>query len=94
MTFTNGDLVNGTFEILGSIMLWRNVYQLYQDKMIRGVTYGATAFFMVWGYWNLFYYPHLNQWWSFVGGISIVAANTVWMFQMCYYGRNGEAHDV
>ena len=61
--------------------------QLYRDKCIRGVHWSATLFFASWGYWNLFYYPHLDQWWSFSGGVSIVAANTVWVAQMFYYGR-------
>ena len=81
------DLINGLFEFFGSIMLWRNVMQLHRDKMTRGVHWAATGFFMAWGYWNLFYYPHLDQWWSFAGGISIVIANTTWLGQMFYYGR-------
>lgn len=81
------DLINGLFELLGSLVLWRNVRQLYVDKMIRGVHWTATGFFAAWGYWNLYYYPSLDQWWSFAGGCSIVLANTVWLGQMLYYGR-------
>lgn len=82
-----GDAINGSFELLGGFTLWMNVRRLYRDKMARGVTWGATAFFMSWGYWNLYYYPSLNQWWSFVGGLNIVAANTVWLVLMLYYMR-------
>lgn len=82
------DLFNGLFEFGGSIMLWRNVYQLYKDKMVRGVHWGPTLFFFTWGLWNLFYYPHLDQWWSFAGGLSIVTANGVWAFQMLKYRKN------
>jgi hypothetical protein len=82
------DLINGAFEFGGSIMLWRNVYQLYKDKMVRGVHWGPTGFFWVWGLWNLFYYPHLNQWASFFGGLSIVTANGVWLYQMLKYRKN------
>jgi len=87
------DLINGTFEFVGSLMLWRNAWQLHKDKMVKGVHWNATAFFAAWGYWNLFYYPHLDQWWSFWGGVSIVTANTVWLAQMIYYLRrqNGSA---
>jgi len=80
-------MVNGAFEALGSVMLWRNVAQLYKDKMVRGVHWTATGFFAAWGLWNLFYYPHLDQWWSFAGGCSIVVANTAWFGQILYYGR-------
>ena len=82
------DVINGVFEFVGSIALWRNVYQLHKDKDVKGVHWTATAFFMAWGYWNLFFYPHLEQWWSFWGGVSIVIANTIWLLQMLHYGRN------
>ena len=72
-------------------MIWRNVYQLYLDKMVRGVHRLPVGFFAAWGFWNLFYYPHLDQWWSFAGGVSIVIANVVWVIQMLHYGRNGVA---
>jgi len=81
------DLVNGSFEFCGSIVLWLNVKRLHQDKGYNGVTTLATGFFMAWGYWNLYYYPSLGQWWSFLGGVSIVVANTMWLILMLYYGR-------
>lgn len=84
------DVMNGAFELLGSIMLWLNVRKLHQDKEVKGVHWTATCFFMLWGYWNLFYYPSLDQWWSFAGGISIVAANTVWLAQTLYYLRKNK----
>lgn len=73
------DYVNGAFELLGSITLWLNVVVLYRAKAIRGVHWGATAFFTCWGVWNLFYYPALGQWWSFAGGLSVMAANGTWL---------------
>lgn len=82
------DLINGIFEIIGSIFLWLNVIKLHKDKMVRGYHWLTTAFFMSWGYWNLYYYPYLDQWFSFGGGCSIVLANTVWLVQMFYYRKN------
>lgn len=84
------DTLNGAFEFLGSVMLWRNVLQLHRDKIVKGVHWSATGFFMLWGYWNLYYYPALGQWLSFAGGVSIVTANTVWLVQTLYYMRKNE----
>lgn len=81
------DLVNGLFELVGSVLIWLNVRQLHRDKMVRGVHWAPIAFWMVWGWWNLFYYPSLGQWLSFWGGVSVVIANSVWLAQMIYYGR-------
>lgn len=83
------DLINGTFELGGGILLWMNVYRLYKDKIIRGVSLAPFVFFTLWGYWNLYYYPHLSQWASFVGGIFVVAANTAWVLMAIYYIQQG-----
>jgi uncharacterized membrane protein YfcA len=81
------DFINCVFEFGGGILLIVNCFRLYKDKEIKGVSISVTAFFMAWGYWNLYYYPSLNQWWSFIGGILIVAANTVWVGMAIYYAR-------
>jgi hypothetical protein len=53
--------------------------------MVKGVSILSTTMFTAWGFWNLFYYPHLGQWWSFTGGLAIVAANALWVALMLKY---------
>ena len=84
------DIMNGCFETVGGGMILKHAWTLYKDKMVRGVSIFATCFFTFWGYWNLFYYPHLDQWWSFAGGLCIVVANCIWLSLMFYYGRKDE----
>ena len=74
-----GDLINGTFELLGGLALWQNVRRIRQDRKLAGVDWKVTGFFTAWGFWNLFYYPSLHQWLSFAGGINIVIANAMWL---------------
>ena len=81
------DHVNGIFELGGGLLTWLSVRRLVIDKEVKGVSWWPIWFFTVWGIWNLYYYPHLDQWWSFVGGIFIVVANTVWLVLLVYYGR-------
>lgn len=81
------DLINGLFEFGGSVLLWMNVRQLMRDRGHRGVYVPATAFFAVWGLWNLYYYPNLGQWLSFAGGCSIVVANITAVVLMLRFGR-------
>lgn len=73
------DLINGLFEAIGGITLWMDVRRLLRDKIVKGVVWQFRAFFFAWGVWNLFYYPHLDQWLSFGGGLVIVIANCVWV---------------
>jgi hypothetical protein len=79
------DLINGAFESSGAIFISLSIIKLWRDKRVRGVSWIHAGFFSAWGYWNLFYYPHLGQWLSFFGGIAIVLTNTFWMGQMLYY---------
>jgi hypothetical protein len=79
------DIINGLFELFGGSMVWMNVRQIAKDKAVKGVHWLPTLFFSSWGYWNLYYYPHLHQWMSFIGGLCIVAGNTCWVVLMLKY---------
>jgi len=85
MNVNHLDMINGTFEFIGAIVSWRNVYQIYKDKFIAGVYWPATAFFGLWGLWNIFYYSGLNQTWSFCSGILLCLANLTWVSLYLYY---------
>jgi hypothetical protein len=86
------DLINGAFEAFGGFMLILSILRLHRDKTVRGVSPIATTFFSAWGLWNLYYYPHLDQWLSFWGGAFLVTANIVWLCQMGYYIRKERKH--
>ena len=79
------DIINGVFELGGGIMVSLHIARLLRDKIVRGVSWSASAFFFLWGVWNLYYYPHLSQWFSFWGGVLLVAANFVWIVLMAFY---------
>jgi hypothetical protein len=81
------DLINGLFEFLGGVLICLSIYKLHKQKIVRGVSPLPVAFFALWGYWNLLYYPSLHQWFSFFGGLVVVTANTIWVIQMYYYLR-------
>lgn len=80
MHFSNPDIVNGLFEAGGGIAIWLgNVRSILRDKQLRGASHWATWLFTAWGFYNLFYYPHLGQWASFLGGCVIVTGNIAWI---------------
>lgn len=81
------DQINGAIEFVGSLFTWQNTIRVIGDKGYAGVYLPAIVFFMSWGAWNLYYYPHLGQWWSFAGGCALVLANVVWVGAMLRYGR-------
>jgi len=79
------DICNGLFELIGSVFMWKNVAQLHKDKQIRGSYWPAWVFFALWGIWNLWYYPSLNQWMSFLGCTSLASGNVVWCLMAWKY---------
>lgn len=87
----NADLINGLFELAGAVLIFNHARVLLKDKMVRGVSVLSTAVFTAWGFWNLYYYPSLGQWWSFAGGVAIVVANSVWLSLMWKYRRNRQS---
>lgn len=82
------DLINGAFELGCSYFTCRNAWQMHLDKKLRGVYWGLFAFTTAWGIWNLHYYPHLDQWFSFVGGIFVVSGNLAWLVLAWRYRKN------
>ena len=73
------DMFNALVGIGGSMFLWMNVVSLYKERVVKGVHWGSVAYFSLVGFWNLFYYSNLSQWWSMFAGISSVVANIVWL---------------
>jgi uncharacterized membrane protein YfcA len=81
------DLVNALFETIGALFIILSVLRLSQDKMVRGISILHVTFFWLWGVWNVFYYPYLDQTLSFVGAILVLAANSLWTGMLIYYTK-------
>lgn len=79
------DFVNGSFEALGGLFVLNHCRILYGDKAVKGVSILSTVFFLSWGCWNIFFYPHLGLWWSFAGGVVLVMTNMLWSCLLVYY---------
>lgn len=79
------DMVNGLFELVGAAMLSINVYRLWKDKAVMGVSPLTTLFFTSWGLFNLYFYPANGLMWSYYGGLAIVTVNSVWLCMLAYY---------
>lgn len=84
------DLINGLFELVAGVLSSMNVRAIYRDRGYSGVHWLPTALFSSWGLWNLYYYPHLDQWLSFFGGLSICGVNLTWLYLAFYYGPKHE----
>lgn len=81
------DMLNAILEGGSSLFIFKSILTLQKDKQVRGIWWPMVAFMMSWGYFNLWFYSEIAQWWSFVAGIAVVSANTFWLGQMLHYIR-------
>ena len=81
------DFINGSFELLAGFFIFKHCLCVLKDKQVKGVSLLAVLFFTLWGFWNLFYYPHLDQMLSFYGGIFVVIANSIWLYLLVKYKK-------
>lgn len=81
------DLINGGFEAAAGLAILNHCHALWCDRRVAGVSVASVAFFTAWGLWNIFYYPHLDQFWSFVGGIFVTLANTFYVGLLLHFRR-------
>lgn len=85
------DHINAVFEGGSALFIASNVRRLYVDKKLSGVNVATTAWFSVWGFWNLFYYFGLAQWFSWAMGAFVFLANTTWVILALVYRRRFRA---
>ncbi len=81
------DLVNGLFEFGMACMLFLSVLRLWRDKRVHGWSVWSVVWPTAWGLWNLYYYPSLGQWYSFLGGLFVVIVNSTWIVLALYFER-------
>ena len=84
------DYTNSVFEILAGFFVLLNCREVIKDKSVKGVNVVSIMFFTIWGIWNLYYYPFLEQWMSFVGGLFVTSANAAWIILILIYKRKEE----
>jgi hypothetical protein len=79
------DMINASFEASAGFFVLLHCRALYRAKEVKGLSLTTIVFFELWGCWNMWYYPHLGQWWSFFGGILVVTANLLHVSMILYY---------
>ena len=88
------DFINGVFEAGIACFLFKGVLMLRTDKEVKGFYWPTVAWTTAWGIWNLAYYPHLGQWFSFSGGVAVVLVNITWLAHVAYYKRHRRNRNI
>lgn len=83
------DVVNGAFELAGAIVIGRQCFHVLRDREVAGVRWTLPGFFWLWGLWNLFYYPSLQQPWSFAGACLVFLTHSCYAILLWRFYRAG-----
>ena len=81
----NADIISGLFGFFGGLFLFHNCGVLYKQKLVRGVSLFASAFFALWAIWNIYYFSQLDQPFCLIGSIISAVASTLWIGMAIYY---------
>lgn len=85
------DFCNGCFEAAGALLIILHILRIRRDKTVHGVHWFPFAFFLSWGFWNLFWYSSLGCWFSFAGGVLMVSVYNYYCYCLwCYWPRKGK----
>lgn len=81
------DVINSSYEVLGFVAVGLSCLRVMKDKKVAGVSLITVGFFTSWGFWNLYYYSHLNQPFSTLGAGFTCIANVVWCTLLVKYRK-------
>ena len=89
------DLINSVLVLVAGGFILISVKKLYKDKIVKGVSWAHVGFFSLYGFWHIYFFSSLEQWWSVAGGSLTTFTNTIWLLQLIYYtvypgGRNDQ----
>ena len=81
------DLINALFEFGGCLALIPSIRAILRDKCVQGFSIYAPIFFTSWGWWNILYYPHLDQFWSAIAAVLLAITNSIYLVLVFKYRR-------
>lgn len=83
----NPDLTQALFELGSAVFGLLNIRAIRRSRSLAGVHWAPTAFFMLWGLYNLWFYSALHlplAWWA---GMCITLVNIAWLAHVAWYAR-------
>lgn len=79
------DKINALFELGGFLAVVASIISARKAGTVVGVSWLTPCFFSAWGYWNLLFYPMLDQAWSAAAALLLAAANSYWLWLIWMY---------
>lgn len=87
---TTADAINAGFELGAAVAMWVNVAKLLRDRKVAGVYWPVSAFYTVWGLWNIWFYATLGAPLSAWASWCVMLANATWVLLAIRYSRTAK----
>ena len=84
----NHDITICLFSIFASVLTYQNVRQAVLHGDIKGMHWFSTAFFGIWGVYQIYFYYTLGYIFSMIGGSLIVIIDAYWLYLFWKYNRS------
>lgn len=85
------DFIMGLIQLVSAGFMGISVWQLYKAKLVRGISAITVSFWVAWGFWDLYYFPSLGQWWAFAGAVAVTLINMLYVYLIVTYNRRERA---
>lgn len=82
------DKINAGLESIGALCRLWDCICLWEDRCYRGGSIKSAFFFLMWGVFNLFFYPSFGQHWSFWGAVAMTSMNGAWIVLALKFRNN------
>jgi hypothetical protein len=79
------DQINAGFEMAGAISRTFDCVQLYRAKRFVGGSLFTAFFFLMWGFFNIVFYPSLGQTYSYLAALALTTMNALWLVMAMYF---------
>jgi hypothetical protein len=77
------DLINAGLELVGGLFVSTSIATLWRDRVLKGIHPAHVAYSATSAVWFVYYYAHLDQWFSFAcAGLYALATGT-WVTLLC-----------
>ena len=79
------DVVNSALELLAVAAVTSSIRTMLRDKRVRGISPWHIGYALLSASWFVYYYAHLDQWWSFSAAVAYWLATGAWVGLVVYY---------
>lgn len=83
------DIINASFELGGGLMVIPSILNIMKTKSADGIATSTITFFTLWGIWNVYYYPAMEQPLSATAAVLLTTANLTWWSLIIRYRKKG-----